>query len=246
MPKRRADADTRRFFDEFEMVRVSRFRATGVIDPAKSNALIPFPNGKVKLLGVKHTWFAKGGGWSYFICPGCGDRAVNLWLIADAPRCSQCCDAMNIKHRGAYGFGRDTRRRVRDKRLDAIIAKLETKEPLRFKPAPEPWWGRKRLLSNSHDLTRTMRRNMVTLRLGQLASQQSKDCATLGFLPLAASKQLIDLKPIWRANTSERLQQALDKAQTQIIAALKSSDPKTRLNAAKLMLRTKQARERGV
>jgi hypothetical protein len=36
-------ADTRRFFDEFESVRVSRLRATGVIDPAKRQAVIPFP-----------------------------------------------------------------------------------------------------------------------------------------------------------------------------------------------------------
>jgi hypothetical protein len=51
MPKCRADADNRRFFDEFESVRVSRLRATGVIDPAKRQAVIPFPGGKQKLIG---------------------------------------------------------------------------------------------------------------------------------------------------------------------------------------------------
>jgi hypothetical protein len=35
MPKCLADADNRRYFDEFESVRVSRLRATGLIDPAK-------------------------------------------------------------------------------------------------------------------------------------------------------------------------------------------------------------------
>jgi hypothetical protein len=246
MGKRRADADSRRFFDEFEMVRVSRFRAMGIVDPSRSEALIKFPSGKIKLLGTAHVAFAKGGGWSYFVCPGCGDRrSPNLWLIGDAPRCTKCCNAMNIRRRSEYGFGRDERRRARDKHLDEIIAKLETNEPLRFKPAPAGWWGRKQLLGNSRGLTRIMRRNMVSLRLGQLASQQAKDQDPTGFLPLAASKQLVNLKPIWRANTTERLQQALDSAQRQIIAALSSSDPNTRLAAAKLMMRTKQARERG-
>jgi hypothetical protein len=246
MGKRLAAADSRRFFDEFEKVRVSRFRATGVIDPAKNTALIPFPGGKVKLLGTKHTWFRKGGGWSYFICPGCGDRAVSLWLINDAPRCSQCCDAMNIKSRVAYGFGREARRRARDKRLDEIIAKLETNEPLRFKPAPEPWRGKAQLVFMSRNLTRIMRRNMVSLRLNQIASQDLSGQGIKAFQPLAASRQLIDVRPIWRASTSERLQQALDDAQVIIIAALNSSDPNIRLAAAKLMMRTKQARDRGL
>ena len=69
MGKRRADADNRRFFDEFEKVRVSRFRAMGVIDPAKRTALIPFPNGKTKLIGTGHTRLKYGGGYSYLRLP---------------------------------------------------------------------------------------------------------------------------------------------------------------------------------
>jgi hypothetical protein len=52
MPKRRANANSRRFFDEFASVRVSRLRATGVIDPAKRQAVIPFPDGTNKLIGT--------------------------------------------------------------------------------------------------------------------------------------------------------------------------------------------------
>jgi hypothetical protein len=55
MPKRRSDAYGRRFFDEFESVRVSRLRATGVIDPAKRHAVIPFPKGTMKLIYTAHT-----------------------------------------------------------------------------------------------------------------------------------------------------------------------------------------------
>ena len=42
MGKLHPDADYRRFFDEFACVRVSRLRATGVIDPAKRQSVIPF------------------------------------------------------------------------------------------------------------------------------------------------------------------------------------------------------------
>jgi hypothetical protein len=65
------------------------------------------------------------------------------------------------------------------------------------------------------------------------------------YQPSQAAKHLIDTKPIWRARTSEALQQALDDVQSTILAALNSDDPRERLNAAQLMLRTKQARERG-
>jgi hypothetical protein len=87
MPKRQADADRRRFFDEFESVRVGRFRAMGVIDPTKSQAFIPFPNGKTKLIGTAHVRFPNGGGYSFFRCPKCDKLAGVLYLIDDAPRC---------------------------------------------------------------------------------------------------------------------------------------------------------------
>ena len=249
MGKRRADADNRRFFDEFEKVRVSRFRAMGVIDPAKRTALIPFPGGKVKLIDTAHVSFPNGGGFSYFVCPKCAKLAVQLWLIEDAPLCTRCCDAMNIKHASKYDFGREARRRAKDRALDAVIAKLETKEPLLFKPAPSSWRGKAQRVYQSLRLHEVMRRRLVELRLHQLAYQQANDVkgdAIRTHLPCAEAKQLIDLRPIWRANTAETLQQALDKAQVTIIKALDSDDPQQRLAAAKLMMRTKQARERGL
>ena len=47
----------------------------GIIDPAKRTAIIPFPDGKRKLLNVAHTRLKYGGGWSFFICPGCAKLA---------------------------------------------------------------------------------------------------------------------------------------------------------------------------
>jgi hypothetical protein len=92
---------------------------------------------------------------------------------------------------------------------------------------------------------------MITLRINQLASQQASERAgnkdvIKAYQPIAATRQLLAPKPIWRAHSTECLQQALDQAQTVIIAALSSDDPKQRLAAAKLMMRTKQARERGL
>ena len=249
MGKRRADADNRRFFDEFESVRVSRFRAMGVIDPANHEAVIPFPNGTSKLIGVKHTRFPNGGGWSYFLCPKCARRVPTLYLIDDAPRCSRCCEAMNIKHRSKWAFGRDARRKAKDKLLDALIAKLETKEPLLFKPAPSSWRGKAQRVYQSHRLHEAMRRRLIELRLHQLAYQKANanEGDTLAtHQPYPEAKQLIDLTPIWRANSTETLQQALDQAQTIILAALDSDDPQRRLIAARLLMRTKQARDRGL
>ena len=251
MGKRRSDADSRRFFDEFEKVRVSRFRASGVIDPAKRQALIPFPNGKVKLLGTAHTHLMYGGGYSYFVCPKCGRLAQVLYLIEDAPRCIRCCNAINIRHASSHGFGRAARTEARDKALDRLIAKLETKEPLLFKPAPSSWRGKAQQVYRSRRLHEAMRRRLIELRLKQLAYQEAKDSGALNltkaYRPHTSALAVIpELRQIWRANTQERLQQALDKAQVTILAALNSDDPRQRLNAAKLMMRTKQARDRGL
>ena len=170
--------------------------------------------------------------------------------IDDAPCCVRCCAAMGITYRTRMGFGRSERWQARDKALDRLIAKVETSERLRFKPAPANWGGKCQLVYRSRSLTWSMRRRLIELRLNQLLSQQASSLAKDGdtirtYQPSQAAKQLVDTKPIWRARTSEALQQALDDVQSTIFAALSSDDPRQRLNAAKLMLRTKQARERG-
>ena len=251
MGKRRSDASSRRFFDEFEGVKAGRFRAMGVIDPAKSLALIPFPNGRTKLIATRHTWFAKGGGWSFFTCPKCARRAAKLYLVDDAPLCVKCCEAINIRHATRYGFGRAARREAKDRYLDQLIAKLETGERLKLKPTPASWHGKAKLVYNSRKLSDRMRRSMVSLRLSQLASQQTKDSGSLSltraYKPRTdAIAAIPELAQVWKARTYERLQQALDIAHNAVIKALKSNDPKIRLIAARIFLRTKQARDRGI
>jgi hypothetical protein len=66
------------------------------------------------------------------------------------------------------------------------------------------------------------------------------------YKPRAAAIEAIpDLKSLWRAKSIEDLEQALDTAQSTILQALQSDDLRTQLTAASLMLRSRQARERG-
>ena len=250
MGKRRADATGRRFTDEFPSVRVSRFRANGTIDPAKRSAIIAFPDGSTKLIGVGHTRFPSGGGWSFFSCPGCAKLAQTLYSINDKALCWRCCDKLNIRHRGKWGMGREERLRAADQQLDRIIAKLETTKSLRLNGAPTSWGGKAQLVYRSRRLTQRMRRSMITLRLSQLASQHANADGSLNltreFTPRKDALAAIPgLKQVWRARTHERLQQALDNIQCALLKALESNDPHQRLIAAHLMLKTKQARERG-
>jgi hypothetical protein len=104
MPKRRSDAHFRRFFDEFTKLRISRFRATGVVDPAKRYALIPVGE-RQKLIGTAHVRFPNGGG--HFRCPRSGKLAGVLYLIDDAPRCIRCCAAMGIASSEGGGMSSD-------------------------------------------------------------------------------------------------------------------------------------------
>ncbi len=249
MPQRRADADRRRFFDQFPSVRVSRLRATGAIDPSKGHAIVPFPDGKDRVIYTAHTRLRHGGGWSFFICPRCAALCVRLYLIDGAPRCSTCCKATGVYARSRYGFGRDARLRERDKHLDRMQAQLDTTTPLRFKPAPQHWRGKARLFVNSRSLVGRVRHSTIVCRLAQVASQQTAnpgdDGLLRGYRPRAEAARAIDIAPIWKATTDEGLQQALDAAQAALLEALHSTDPQLRLAAVRLFLRTKPARECG-
>jgi hypothetical protein len=248
MAKRRADADHRRFFDAFLCVKIPRLRAMGVVQLDAPHAIIQIGDRR-KLIRLAHSKLANEGSWSFFRCPRCARRCNRLWLIDDRPLCVKCCNGLNIWHRTKWGFGRHERLRARDQELDELVAKVDATTPLRFNPAPKHWRGRARLVSNSRALTLRMRRAMIVCRLNQLASQQvakqGDDGLLWAYQPRAEAARAIDIKPIWRATSVEALQQALDRAQIAIVAALDSNYPQERLNAAKLMLRTKQARERG-
>jgi hypothetical protein len=123
--------------------------------------------------------------------------------------------------------------------------------PMRFKPVP-PNWGNRRL-DRRNRLIAALQRARIATRLAQLAYQGQQSGEPHGPLPLlgaykpraAAIEAIPNLKSLWRARSTEDLEIALDKAQAAILHALQSNDPQTRLNAASLMLRSRQARERG-
>jgi hypothetical protein len=249
MPKRRADADHRRFFDEFLCVKIPRLRAMGIVKLDAPHAVIPFGD-KQKLVGLAHTKFRQGGSWSYFRSPRCDRRCNRLWSVDDAPRCVKCCEAMNIHHGTQYG-SRAQRLIARDQQLDQLIAKVETREPLRLNGAPSSWQGKAKLVYRSRRLTLRRMRSMIALRLNQLATQQANDIGSLNitraYKPRAEALAAIpELRQVWRARSTERLQQALDDSQTAILQALQSNDMRQRMVAARLMLRTRAARERGL
>jgi len=250
MPKRGSDADRRIFFDELVSVGVSRLRATGAIRLDDQHGIIAFGD-KQKLVGLTHTVFKNGGSWSYFLCPKCGGRARKLWLVDDALRCRLCLEKLGVRNRAAYGFGRTERLRERDRRVDRLQAMLEG-GPMRFKPVP-PNWGDRRLDRRNH-LTAALQRARIATRLAQIAYQHQQSSEQHGpsllllraYKPLACAIEAVpDLKALWRAKSTEDIQIALDNAQSAILGALESDDPRMRMIAARLMLKTRQARERG-
>ena len=107
--------------------------------------------------------------------------------------------------------------------------------------------GRKRRL------TMTMRRSVIVCRLAQLAHQQKAKEGSDKLLPFlrgyqprkAAIEAIPDLKRLWKAQTTEALEQALDKAQIAILDAVQSDDMRIQIIAARLMLKTRPARQRG-
>jgi hypothetical protein len=249
MAKRGSDADNRIFFDELVSLTASRLRAARVIRLEDRQAVIPFGEHN-KLIGVAHTVFKNGGSWSYFVCPKCRKRAKKLWLVTDAPRCVKCCWSLGVRYRANYGFGRTERLRERDRRIDKLQAMLEG-GPMRLK-APPPKWGNRRL-DRRIRVTWALQRARIATRLAQIAyqhQQSTKPDEPLPFLrgykPRAAAMEAIpNLKSLWQAKSTEDLEIALDKAQSIILRALQGDDFRTRLSVAKLMLRTREARQRG-
>ena len=249
MPKRASDADSRIFFDELVGVSVSRLRASGAIRLEDRHGIIAFGD-KQKLVGIAHTKFPNGGSWSFFVCPQCGRRAKKLWLADNAPRCRFCLEKLGVRYRAAYGFGRTERLRERDRRVDKLQAMLEG-GPMRFKPVP-PNWGNRRL-DRRNRLSAALQRARIATRLALIAYQHQQSREPQGpspllraYKPLAAAIEAIpNLKSLWQAKSTEDIQIALDTAQLALLEALESDDPRMRMIAARLMLKTRQARERG-
>jgi hypothetical protein len=162
----------------------------------------------------------------------------------------KCCWSFGVRYRSAYAFGRTERLRERDRRVDRLEAMLEGGR-LRLKPPP-PNWGDRRI-DRRNRLTWAFRRARIVTRLSQLTYQAQQDSESHDQLPLlrtykpsaAALQTIPNLKSLWRAKSNEELEIALDKAQSIIAQASQSDNFRTQLKAAKLMLKTREARRRG-
>jgi hypothetical protein len=123
------------------------------------------------------------------------------------PRCRLCLERLGVRYRAAYGFGRTERLRERDRYIDRVQDR--------------------RLRGRKRRLTMTMRRSVITCRLAQLAHQQKAKDGSDEPLPFmrayqprkAAVEVIHDLKRLWKAQSTEALEQALDKAQVAILNA---------------------------
>jgi hypothetical protein len=115
---------------------------------------------------------------------------------------------------------------------------------MRFKPVP-PNWGNRRL-DRRNRLTAALQRARIATRLAQIAYQHQQTGPSpllRAYKPLAAAIEAIP--NLWRAKSTEDIQIALDDAQLALLEALEGDDPRMRMIAARLMLKTRQARERG-
>ena len=202
MPKRGTDAANRCFFDGLGASSGAP-EGSGAIRLEDRQGVIALGDedhggGRRKCIGVAHTKFQNGGSWSDLVCPRCGGRKKKLWLVDDAPRCLNCCWSLGVRYRSAYGFGRSERLRERDRYVDRVQDR--------------------RLRGRKRRLTMTMRRSMIVCRLAQLAHQQKAKDGSDEPLPFmrayqprkAAVEAIPDLKRLWKAQTAEALEQALD------------------------------------
>ena len=128
----------------------------GVVKLDAPHAVIQFGD-RQKLIRLAHSRLANDGSWSFFRCPRCDRRCNRLWSVDDAPRCCKCCEAMGIRHRSQYGFGRTERLGARDQYLDELIRRLETCVPLMLNGAPASWQGKAQFVYRSRRLTRRIR-----------------------------------------------------------------------------------------
>jgi hypothetical protein len=82
------------------------------------------------IVGLWHLHFPNGGGWSYFLCPTCGQKAQRLRLLAGQVLCRRCLlhrgvrsrlEPLSVKRRAAF-------------RAPELIERLGRVESERLKP----------------------------------------------------------------------------------------------------------------
>jgi hypothetical protein len=86
------------FRDELPVVKVSRLRATGAVTEAMTETTVWFGD-VTAIVGLWHLHFPNGGGWSYFLCPACGQKAQRLRLLSGQVLCRRCLLRRGVRSR---------------------------------------------------------------------------------------------------------------------------------------------------
>lgn len=79
--------------DDLPAISVSRLRATGLIRPDMASIVVKVGELE-RTVGLTHTQFPNGGGWSWFICGHCQHRTRTLRLTEDNRLCCWRCDGL--------------------------------------------------------------------------------------------------------------------------------------------------------
>lgn len=79
--------------DDLPAIGVSRLRAAGVIRPDMTSIAVKVGELE-RTVGLAHTTFPNGGGWSFFVCPHCRRRTRTLRLTEDNRLCCWRCDGL--------------------------------------------------------------------------------------------------------------------------------------------------------
>jgi hypothetical protein len=121
------------FQDDLPSISISRFRATGVITPETTQVVVKFGDVE-QTVGVKARKFPNGGGWSSFVCPGCGVQVRVLRLLDGSAICCRCCRRRGVRPRSSP---MSVRQRA-EHRIPKLRAMLVSEQSLRLKPV---LWG---------------------------------------------------------------------------------------------------------
>lgn len=89
MAERNAPKASKPRRDDLPAIGVSRLRATGLITPAMKTIRLEV-EARTFDIGLVHTHFPKGGGWSFFVCPSCSRFARTLRLLERRLVCRRC------------------------------------------------------------------------------------------------------------------------------------------------------------
>jgi hypothetical protein len=140
-------------YDELPGVSVSRLRASGEITAEMKTATVTFGEAGF-VVELVHQRFPNGGGWSRFLCPGCGRWARILRLLEGRVMCWRCCKARGLRarveliathKRAAYHAPR-------------ILARLNSDKPARLHPRPG------RVLDRRARIEARLRRSLIVAR----------------------------------------------------------------------------------